>query len=335
VERDDQEGIRTSAKNVVAPNERSRLGVSGVELHSRCRTLGQAEERIRCFLMMREPLPAAASDQFRRQHLIEIAGERFRNAAVAPSARAWLKRVYHAALMVQTGGRGLACKLPHGELVRALPEYRHLSWNPAEYNAFRSVVRPGMVALDVGANVGAYSLLLGQWVGPAGKVFAFEPAPTPFNGLVRHVRLNHLERIVHPVPSAVGVAQSTAPLVLASTAGESRLATSAEDQHGTIDVPVTSLDTFCMAEQIAPDFIKVDVEGAELDVLRGARETIRRGRGRLALFVEMHPSVWPTIGVTKADVLAEFASQGLVPASLMPTGDMWAIEGMSLELQYR
>jgi FkbM family methyltransferase len=290
--------------------------------------------------MLREPLPAAASDQFRRQRLIEIAGERFRDAAVAPSARAWLRRAYHAALMIQTGGRGLACKLPHGELVRALPEYRHLSWNRAEYNAFRSVIRPGMVALDVGANVGAYSLLLGQWVGPGGRVFAFEPAPTPFKGLVRHVRLNHLEQVVHPVASAVGAAQSTAPLVLASTAGESRLARSAEGQAGqgqagTIDVPVISIDTFCAAEQIAPDFIKVDVEGAELDVLRGARETIRRGRGRLALFVEMHPSVWPTIGVTKADVLAELGAQGLVAASLMPAGDMWAVEGVCLELQSR
>lgn len=286
-------------------------------------------------MIVREPLPAAASEQFRRPRLIEVAGERFRNAALAPSAREWLKRVYHAALMIQTGGRGLACTLPRGELVRALPEYRHLSWNPAEYNAFRSVVRPGMVALDVGANVGAYSLLLGQWVGPAGKVFAFEPAPKPFNGLVRHVRLNHLERIIHPVPSAVGAARSTAPLLLASTAGESRLATSVEGQDRTIDVPVTSLDAFCAAEQIAPDFIKVDVEGAELDVLRGARETIRRGRGRLTIFVEMHPSVWPTIGATKEDVLAECAAQRLVPAPLMPTDDMWAVEGICLELQYR
>ena len=79
--------------------------------------------------------------------------------------------------MLQTGGRGLSCTLPGGERIRALPEHRYLSWNPQEYAAFKRAVSPGMVALDIGANVGAYSMLLGQWVGPAGRVFAFEPAP--------------------------------------------------------------------------------------------------------------------------------------------------------------
>ena len=95
--------------------------------------------------------------------------------------------------MLQTGGRGLSCTLPGGERIRALPEHRYLSWNPQEYAAFKRAVSPGMVALDVGANVGAYSMLLGQWVGPTGRVFAFEPAPQAFSGLVRHIHLNDLD----------------------------------------------------------------------------------------------------------------------------------------------
>ena len=169
-------------------------------------------------MTIREPLPSAPSAQFRRKRLIEAAGERFRNAPVAPAARMWLKRAYHAALMMQTGGRGLSCVLPQGERVRALPEYRHLSWNPTEYAAFRSVVRPGMVALDVGANVGAYSILLGQWVGPTGTVFAFEPAPEPFEGLVRHIELNRLGAVVHPVHSAVGASQAKGALLIMGAA---------------------------------------------------------------------------------------------------------------------
>ena len=119
----------------------------------------------------------AVGDRFAPRGLVEAAGERLRSAPLGSRVRAWAKRAYHAALMLQTGGRGLSCTLPGGERIRALPEHRYLSWNPQEYAAFRRVVSPRMVALDVGANVGAYSMLLGQWVGPAGRVYAFEPAP--------------------------------------------------------------------------------------------------------------------------------------------------------------
>ncbi len=273
--------------------------------------------------------------RFRRKPLLETAGERFRNVAVAPAARAWLKRVYHLALMMQTAGRGLSCRLPQGEVVRALPQYRHLSWNPTEYAAFRAVVRPGMVALDVGANVGAYSMLLGQWVGENGQVFAFEPAPEPFDGLARHTVLNHLEHVVRPVRSAVGAARTTSAFIVADTSGESRLAVSSDGTSGAIQVPVISLDDFCREHQLDPDFIKIDVEGAELDVLRGARETIRRCRGRLALFAEMHPSMWPKFRVTKDDMRAELKQQNLEPVSLSDAGDMWAVEGVCLQLRPR
>src|SRR5688572_25899424 len=154
--------------------------------------------------MKRQPLPAAPSDPFRAKGFVETAGERFRSAPLGSRVRAWGKRAYYTALMLQTGGRGLSCTLPGGERVRALPEHRSLSWNTREYAAFKRAVSPGMVALDVGANVGAYSMLLGQWVGPSGRVFAFEPAPLAFNGLVRHIRLNELNDVVRPVDAAVG-----------------------------------------------------------------------------------------------------------------------------------
>src|SRR5580704_3675358 len=62
----------------------------------------------------RQPLPSAPSAQFRRRRFIEVAGERFRNLSIAPPLRASLRRFYHAALLLQTGGRGLRCTLPNG-----------------------------------------------------------------------------------------------------------------------------------------------------------------------------------------------------------------------------
>ena len=298
-------------------------------------------------MITREPLPTAPSAQFRRRPFLEAAGERFRDAPIAPGLRSWLRGLYHALLMWQTGGRGLPCTLPHGEVVRALPKYRGLSWNPTEYAGFRDAAlamkekktrntteSAGVTALDVGANIGAYSILLGQWVGPSGQVFAFEPAPEPFDGLSRHIALNGLTHTVHPIQMAVGAEVATAQLLVAGTGGESRLA-SAGDGGATITVPVTTIDAFCAERGLSPDFIKVDVEGFELAVLKGARETIRR-RGRdLALFVEMHPSVWPVLGTSKDDILAELAAQSLSIVPLQPTDDVWAVEGICVRLQQR
>jgi FkbM family methyltransferase len=278
----------------------------------------------------RQPLPTAPSASFRRKGALELAGERLRAAGASAGVRARLKGLYHAALMLGTLGRGLRSALPHGEVVRVLPAHRFMSWNPDEYEAFRSAVQPGMVALDVGANVGSYALLLGQWVGPRGKVFAFEPAPSVFAGLVGHVALNHLDGIVRPVAAAVGDRNGTARFSISPVAGESRLAGSAEESADT--VPVTTIDAFCLKEDVQPGFIKIDVEGWELSALRGARQTIRRGGDRLALFVEMHPSIWPLLGVTKDDVLAELRAQSLVIAPLQPRTDVWAIEGACVRL---
>jgi FkbM family methyltransferase len=251
------------------------------------------------------------------------------------SARSFLKRLYHAALMAQSAGRGLESILPNGEVIRALPAHRQLAWNPDEYAAFRASVKSGMVALDVGANVGAYALVLGQWVGPQGAVFAFEPAPHVYDGLVGHITLNDLAAVVHPVPMAVGAAQTTAPFLIARTLGESRLGGSTESDCASINVAVTTIDRFCEQHGLDPDFIKIDVEGAELDVLRGARETIRRRGHDLALFVEMHPSIWPLCGVSRQDILDELDAQSLEPCALMPGDSVWAVEGICVQLRQR
>jgi FkbM family methyltransferase len=279
-----------------------------------------------------ERIVAEGADRYRRQGLVERLAARMSKLTMSPSLRGPLKRLYLRALTLQTRGKGLPATLPGGESVRVLPEYSYLCWNPDEYQAFRAAVRPGMTALDVGANVGAYSLLLGLWVGQQGAVFAFEPSPVIHDGLRRHIHLNGLDQIVKPVRAAVGAASSTARFVIESTAGEGRLATSADSQAPTVDVPVTTIDEHCARERLTPDFIKIDVEGAELDVLRGARDTIRRTRGRLALFVEMHPSNWLASGLEPADVQAEIQAQGLDAVPITPTSDPWRVEGICLRL---
>jgi FkbM family methyltransferase len=279
---------------------------------------------------------AEGAGHFRQPGLVERLARRVSGVPMTAGLRARLKRWYVAALTVQTRGRGLPASLPGGEVVRVLPEHAHIGWNPDEYRAFREAVRPGMTALDVGANVGAYALLLGQWVGSTGSVHAFEPAPQAFEGLIKHIDLNGLREIVHPVPTAVGASASAAALLVSGAHGESRLAAASDSISATIAVPVTTIDEYCGLHRLTPGFIKIDVEGAELDVLRGARETIRRSRRQaLMLFVEMHPSIWRQIGVSRRDIENELAGQALVVEPLVPSADPWALEGVCVRLVAR
>jgi FkbM family methyltransferase len=272
----------------------------------------------------------ASSEAYRRPSLLETIGERIARAVPDGAPRRWLRDAYRAALKIRSGGRGFESRLPGGESVRLLPEYRFVTWNPAEYEAFRAASKVGGVALDVGANVGAYALLFGRWVRPGGRVYAFEPAPDAFDGLSRHVALNGLGDVVTPVRAAAAGASGTASLRVDGISGANRL--SEGDGGGSIDVEAVTIDDFCARKGIRPSIIKIDVEGAELEVLRGARETIRIGGDDLALFVEMHPSIWREMGISAADLQAELASQGLRAESLRPTSDPWALEGECLRI---
>lgn len=273
-------------------------------------------------------IDTAEGHAFRRRSRLEALGAAVARVLPEGQARRRLRALYHAAL---GGGRGIAATLPGGETVRVLPEYRFIGWNAVEYAAFRAAAGPGAVALDVGSNVGAYALALGGWVRPGGRVYAFEPSRRAFDGLAAHVRLNGLDDVVRPVRAAVSDRAGTAMLAAEGHHGTSHL--TGDTGEGTETVETVTIDQFCAREQIVPTLIKIDVEGWELEALRGARETIARGGDGLALFVEMHPTAWRARGLSAADVRAELDAQGLRAVPLRPVADPWALEGECLRLE--
>jgi FkbM family methyltransferase len=281
-----------------------------------------------------EPIVTATSDPCRGTTFLERIGSSLKDRLGGMPLRNWQKRVFYWLLQLPTAGGGLVCRLPDGEKVRISPAYRYLTWNLQEYRAFKQALRPGAVALDIGANVGCYSLLFGQWVGPAGKVFAFEPSPDSFAGLCRHITLNCLAEVVIPMPAAVSDASTAVQLLHDSSHGSNRVIFPGEaaGARPTLSVPAVTVDEFCEREKILPDLIKIDVEGSELAVLRGARRTIRACGDRLNLFMEMHPTTWAAVGMTKEDLLTELEVQGLAAAPLKEGGPLWSIEGMCLRL---
>jgi len=131
-------------------------------------------------------------------------------------------------------------------------------------------VKPGMTVFDLGANAGFYTLVMSRLVGRHGRVIAFEPDSGNVSLLRGHVTLNKLEN-VSIVQAAVSEAASL--LGFSSTGG----ATARLDQNNNYLVPTLSLDATLDNGQLPePDIIKMDVEGAESLVLRGAKNLIAR-----------------------------------------------------------
>lgn len=148
---------------------------------------------------------------------------------------------------------------------------------------FRQALRPGDCVLDIGANVGYYSLLAASLVGPGGSVHAFEPCVTVLARLQQNVALNPQAAVtIHPLALADRV--QSAPFFIASDrhTGLSSLRDLGAKTQRVADVPTAPLDD--LREKLPPvRLVKLDVEGAELQVLQGARELLTRDQPDLLL----------------------------------------------------
>ena len=137
--------------------------------------------------------------------------------------------------------------------------------------------RPGTVAIDVGANVGMFTVPLALAVGPSGRVLTIEPSPDNVERLERNVDLNLLENVVVE-PIAVGDRAGQVVLQLASDPGFHSTAEIAESRSAeeTLTVQAETLDQVWLRAH-APNvsFIKIDTEGSEDAVLRGAEQILR------------------------------------------------------------
>ena len=159
-----------------------------------------------------------------------------------------------------------------------------------------SLVAPGGVAFDVGANLGIYSLLLTSSVGPAGEVYAFEPDPQNVPWLERNLELNGIEN-VHVERAALGAAtgQMTLYQDVATTRTSSLVQNAWQPDsvpRGRATVRIDVLDDF-LPKVTRADFVKIDTEGFECEVLKGGLELVRRFRPKL--LVEAHPKNWAEI----------------------------------------
>jgi len=151
------------------------------------------------------------------------------------------------------------------------------SYEPAKMNLAAKLVNRGDVVFDIGANVGIYTLLFSEAIGRPGRVFAFEPSPLNVRHLERHLELNRVWN-VEVVEVAVSDSSGTATFDTTSGSCTGRLETG-----GDLAVDTTTIDEFVGANHVRPSLIKIDVEGSEALVLRGAARTLRELRPQILL----------------------------------------------------
>jgi FkbM family methyltransferase len=160
------------------------------------------------------------------------------------------------------------------------------TWEPNVVQAVTSAVKPGMRIVDVGAHIGYYTLLFAKFAGPSGHVVSFEPSVANFALLKKNVELNHLPNVQlfhEAVYSRTGDLTINVPEDVHNSGNASICHL---ERSKPLQVKAITLDSFCASSNFCPDFLKMDVEGSEYDVLLGGREVIAQSRPKM--LVELH-----------------------------------------------
>jgi FkbM family methyltransferase len=169
------------------------------------------------------------------------------------------------------------------------------SMGGGEHDVMREVlanVPSGAVVYDVGANVGLYTIFLAKSVGHSGRVIAFEPHTQNHKHLVENIVLNGLSNVM-TVKKALGSATSTGRLGRGDIIGNYSLLHSSIVFDRGEDVEIVAGDEFAFAHQLPiPYLVKIDVEGFELAVVMGLRQTLCNSNCRLVC-IELHPYLLP------------------------------------------
>lgn len=171
------------------------------------------------------------------------------------------------------------------EDIRTVPNIliNHGDYEGEELALLQRLARSCAVVLDVGANIGWYSLHLAHALRETGvQIYAFEPIPRTFAELTHNIGLNGYGDTIHAFNHALGESAGTVEFYVPAFTGSvaaSQRPLFPQDDNAAVECRIVPLDTFVREQQLARvDLIKCDVEGSELFVLRGGLDTIARHR---------------------------------------------------------
>jgi FkbM family methyltransferase len=204
-------------------------------------------------------------------------------------------------MLVHTHDEGVARQLMIKGIYEELETEFFLAW-----------LKPGMGVLDLGANFGYFTLIASKVVGPTGRVFAFEPEPGNRALLEKNIAFNGFSQ-ARALPFAVSdKAGSLRLFVDSANLGNPSIAQgNVPSKAGFVDVRTISVDEFFSTEGDVPpriDLVKMDVQGAEALVIRGATELLARDRP--LLLIELWPLGLRNVGTDPLAFLKELEALG-------------------------
>jgi FkbM family methyltransferase len=196
---------------------------------------------------------------------------------------------------VYTLRTGLAAGLKRRGGLGFLPVNRVLT---REHTFLKRLDFKGKTIYDVGGHIGLITMFFAREAGETGNVVTFEPNPQNYTAILDHINLNNLPN-VSVLQMGLGSRRETLEFMVADsghgTASSEKQNQYQEEEAQIIQIEIDSLDSQIAVNNLPkPDFIKIDVEGLELDVLRGMTETISDYKPEI--FVELH-------GVSEKDIV--------------------------------
>jgi FkbM family methyltransferase len=185
---------------------------------------------------------------------------------------------------------------------------RYKQWSDrAERRLLRNLVRPGSTVLDVGANIGIYTEFLAALVGPSGRVIAFEPEPRNVERLRAATGGRRQVTVVH---AGVGPRSGTLRLFVADDLNVDHRTYETDDpDRRVIEVPAVALDDYLKNQGGRVDVVKMDIQGAEIGALQGARRLLERPDAP-TLLLEYWPHGLRAAGVAPESLLTLLAEAG-------------------------
>jgi FkbM family methyltransferase len=184
-----------------------------------------------------------------------------------------------------------------------LAQIRARTFEPYEVQLFKDSLEPGMTVLDIGANLGYYTLLAAKLVGRGGRVYAFEADPRTVKHLTANVRINDLSNVV-VIPKIASDSKQTRELQQSRVATYSGLHSSMPEDSIVGTALVESITIDDILDGASADVVKCDVEGEEPAVLRGMQRTLQNSPS-LRLLVEFNPLALRSAGDDPATFLEE------------------------------
>lgn len=175
------------------------------------------------------------------------------------------------------------------------------------HETIEHVVRPGMVCLDIGSNLGEIALHMALRASPGGRVYAFEPVPHIFRRLEEHSRANNLAEVLRPYNMALSNRNGSITLHCADLSADNQglgsvVTTSADGLDQDIEVPTMTLDAFVAQEGVPKvDFMKIDIQGGEIFLLQGGEATLRAFSPDIIM--EVSPEDLRSVSKTSRDLI--------------------------------